>query len=656
MEVSTSIGIAVAGALGITVGTLEGDMGLLLGSAGFQKSILPGLTQGLTVGSAFLALYILSYYRLPLYPISAFSLVRAYYACLRNTREVFSTLHHSALYWDECVFLPLPYLKHILRLAIEQDVSATLEELNFIVTERPQQSLAAQLIAYEIALKDLNARAVLSDISQANQELAYLLSPRIRRLNASAAQVFQQLEDASREAARYYMLNNGEENNREDSYDALQNMLHILEQVQHQTAFPDNKLNQQLETVIHRWKILAAQVLEILHIHDKTPTLISNPYRAGPALKPVHNSPNPVFVGRDDVVKKLGSALQRHPRPTFFLAGERRMGKSSILMQLPVLLGTRYLPVFYDLQLPGICSSAAAFLEVIAYEIEKQLEAKGLTVAKLERYQLEEAQQRNEAAVYRVFDRWLRKVEELLEQKDRILLLMFDEFEKLEDARRKGYIDLELLLGWLRSVSQGYLHIALLFCGAKTVNDLGALWTEHFVNVEIVKVSFLPPADARRLIDRPVSARSGEHIFAAAIAEEILHVTHCHPFLIQALCGTLVDLLNDNHCEQATLADVATAVDDMFDSWCTYFKDLWDRSSQEQQCCLTTIAHLKEGNIAQIMQESHLVERATYRALQQLQRRDIVAREQDSYQFAVPIFAEWVQGKHYLLYEEDDAD
>jgi hypothetical protein len=93
----------------------------------------------------------------------------------------------------------------------------------------------------------------------------------------------------------------------------------------------------------------------------------------------------------------------------------------------------------------------------------------------------------------------------------------------------------------------------------------------------------------------------------------------------------------------------------MFDSWSTYFKDLWDRSSQEQQCCMAVIADLNGGDIAQIMQHSQLSERATYRALQQLQRRDIVAREQDGYQFAVPIFAQWVGSKHYFLYDEDDA-
>jgi len=70
-----------------------------------------------------------------------------------------------------------------------------------------------------------------------------------------------------------------------------QNMLSILEQVPPHTAFSDSKLNQQLETVIHLWKMLATQVQDILHIHEKKPGLISNPYNAGPALKPVHNSP-----------------------------------------------------------------------------------------------------------------------------------------------------------------------------------------------------------------------------------------------------------------------------------------------------------------------------------------------------------------------------
>src|SRR5438128_2109553 len=123
-----------------------------------------------------------------------------------------------------------------------------------------------------------------------------------------------------------------------------------------------------------------------------------------------------LFVGRDDIVQKLGQALQKKYRPTFLLTGERRMGKSSILKQLPVLLGPHYLPVFYDLQTPGMVASTAAFFATLVAGIEKQLKDRGLSVQKLERSQLDDAQQQDEIKVYDLFEQWFAEIEQALEQ------------------------------------------------------------------------------------------------------------------------------------------------------------------------------------------------------------------------------------------------
>src|SRR5260370_37067343 len=109
------------------------------------------------------------------------------------------------------------------------------------------------------------------------------------------------------------------------------------------------ELNQHRNTVVSQWIMLAEQGKETVqsiagHLY------IENPYAPGIPLE----LGDPLFVGRDDVVQKLGQALQKSHRPTFLLTGEGRMGKSSILKQLPVFLGHRYLPVFYALQTPEL--------------------------------------------------------------------------------------------------------------------------------------------------------------------------------------------------------------------------------------------------------------------------------------------------------------
>src|SRR5205823_6690716 len=124
---------------------------------------------------------------------------------------------------------------------------------------------------------------------------------------------------------------------------------------------------------------------------------IDNPYISGSALK----SNNSLFVGRRDLVRQLEQALNRGVyRPSFFLTGERRMGKTSTLNQLSILLGARYLPITFDLQSRGISSSAAAFLNEIAEAIYKVLDVRGTRIKKLEYVLLKEASHENEAATY----------------------------------------------------------------------------------------------------------------------------------------------------------------------------------------------------------------------------------------------------------------
>ncbi len=440
-NVATRLGIMVAGAFGSAVGIQVGDAGM--SSLSLQVGINAGWMEGVIVSIFFLLSYVPSYYRLPLYPLSSLAMIRTYFYCQRDPMRVMFYLRHSALHCDECVFLPLPYVKKMLLLAAEQDKKETLEEIDFIIHERPQQRGAAQAAVLEMALFDLHMRETLRDISRAHQRLLIILPQEIRLLDPMLARLFTCLEDASRDAASYYL--------RMDDHarqNALESILINLKKIHPATTFRDAALNRRLEEIVQKWQAIARNELDNTKNGTGNFGHIDNPYTPGLALE-LHK---PLFVGRDDVAQQLSEALSRSRRPTFFLTGERRMGKSSILKQLPGLLGSQYLSVFYDLQSTGIASGVAALLAAIAEGIYDQLNTKGMLVKRLEYEQLREDQRENEAVVYHRFNRWVRDVELLLERENRILLLAFDEFEKLEEAGQRGHIDLKALLDWFRSV------------------------------------------------------------------------------------------------------------------------------------------------------------------------------------------------------------
>jgi uncharacterized protein len=631
--VSTGIkvSIAVAGAFGVSIGIPVGDLGV---SDTFVNGIYGGLVDWLIVGAGFLFFYLISYYRLPLYPVSAYSAIQAYRSSKKQPGRTLYCLRHCSLHWDECVFLPLPYLKSMLLLASEESLDGTLEEIHFIVRERPQQRPAAQTAAYQLALRELEKRTILRDIGQAHQRLAKLLPPEMRTLNSRAEKVFRHLDDASREAASYLA-----QIDKTDQYEALERMIHSLQAIRPSMAFSDARLNQRLNTVVNQWSMLAEQGKDTLQSVSWR-LCIENPYVPGNPLE----LDDPLFVGRNDIVQKLGQALQQKHRPTFLLTGERRMGKSSILKQLPVLLGPRYLSVFYDLQTPGMIASSAAFFATLAAGIEKQLRDRGLPVQKLERSQLDEAQRQDEITVYDLFDQWFAEVEQTLEQVNRMLILTFDEFEKLEEVEKRGTFNLNLLFNWFRSIIQNRSHLALLFSGAKMVGDMGRSWAGYFVNVERIKVSFLHPTDARDLIVLPIP-----HIFNDEVAQEIMSITHCHPFLIQAICKHIIEILNDASRDLAIVEDVSTAIQEVFESWAVYFWDLWDRSDQDQRIILQALYTIQAATVDQMVERGGLNEQRVFLSLEKLQIRDLVLRDGILYRLAIPLFAQWIEQNSYLL-------
>ncbi len=572
---------------------------------------------------------------MPLYPASGLSGLRVYLDSRKNPPQVFTYLHRSSLYWDERVFLPLPYLKRTLLIAADQHVKQALEEVAFIVAERPQQLGAARAASLEIAIRDLEMGESLREIASASQQLAEILPQEAGLIDPKWVTPFARLNDASRDAARYCSPLGWQAR-----YNALEDMIANLKRVHLNTAFEDARLNKRLGAIVDRWRTAAYEEQEKLEKAPEMAGQLDNPYIPGPAIE-LRSS---LFVGRRDLVQQLEEALSRGSlRPTFFLNGERRMGKSSTLKQLPTLLGARYLPITYDLQRRGISSSAAAFLAAVSEEMTKMMSANGMQVKKLEYMQLREASRENEAAVYYLFDEWFKELEPILEREDRTLLLLFDEFEKLEEAEQEGYLNLKLLLDWFRSVIQNRPRLALLFSGVRSLGEMGANWAGYFVNVQTLKVSFLRVDEARQLITQPVPNFLSEQVFGEEVVEEIMRVTGYHPFLVQAVCSALIDNLNADNRNRAMFQDVTLAVDDVLENWWdTYFRDLWERTDQEQRRCLIAVRQLVVGDLQNIVQQSALNERTVRSSLQMLLKRDLVLLKNGSYCIAAPIFSEWV--------------
>lgn len=645
LAVAITFGLIAGTGRGFQWGIRQGVIGSIL--CGFSWALLALMSEDMEGGIirggiirggimsgmitvVFFVSYMVGYYRLLLYPVSGPSGLRAYLASRKNPSGIFGYLHTSALYWDECIFLPLPNLRQTLLKAVGQNMQQALVEIAFVIDYREQQRQAALAASFEIALRDMEQRKTIRDIANASQRLTEILPPAIRLLAPALMTPFTHLDAASREAARYQGPLNWHMRRA-----ALEQMTACLEKIYPDTIFLDGNFTTLLKSTIGNWRKATSNQQEKLEHGLEEFGQISNPYNPG------HASNTP-FVGRDDIVRQLSMSLSKQNRLTFLLNGERRMGKSTMLRRLPTLLGASYISVFCDLQNPSFYASIHMFLEKLAEQIYQEVSFRGVSIAKIEPTRLQEAFNRNEATIYHPFDQWLDGVERALQAEKRTVLLLFDEFEKLAEAAAAQHLKLNLLLDWFRNTIQNRSHIVFLFSGIQTFADMGTSWAGYFVNAKTLKMSFLHPKEAHLLIMQPVPNFPSQELFAEEVVAEIIRVTGCHPFLIQAVCSELIDTLNLENREQAEIQDVATAVASVFDGWNSYFQDMWERTNLQQRTCLKILRGQEERKKALFTQHSGLDEQTVHETLQALLKRDLIRRDEDSYQIAVPMFDTWI--------------
>jgi hypothetical protein len=581
----------------------------------------------------------------------------------------------------------LTLLEDMIVSVTEQDVEQAIEVLPLIKTW--QSSKLAAVVAglrrgfLQLITSEMEPQKTLRDISETPRQFTKLhalsnrlniFDPDVGSLISDLNELFVLLNDVCQDAIHYLNALRWQVR-----HDALENMVANLGYIRELVSLPlppepsgfslrrvtSQKLHEmdKWNTAVERendkrnavdhWESIAQHEWDKLEQEPRNTDQIKNPYVVGPVLQPG----TPLFVGRQDLVQQLEQGLGRGShRTTFFLNGERRMGKTSTLRQLPLLLDARrFLPIFFDLQAPEMTSRIAAFLGTIAEKMIETMRIADIQIEPLAKEHLKEAQRENEATVYYAFDEWLKHVEQTLEQNNRVVLLSFDEFENLEIAGKDKNLDLHLLLNWFRSVIQNRPQLALLFSGGKSVSEMGhettLNWSGYFVNVQTFRVSFLREAEAHHLITHPIPDYPIEQIFGMGVVDEITRVTSCHPFLVQAICSSLVDNLNADSRNRVEIQDVAVAVTQVLVRWEDgYFEDLWARSDPEQRACLIALSELGKSDIQQIAQYIHSNKQITREKLQNVRhtlqvllKRDLASLENETYMMATPIFSQWVE-------------
>lgn len=382
--------------------------------------------------------------------------------------------------------------------------------------------------------------------------------------------------------------------------------------------------------ILNRWRdIVAAHQIQYQQ-QQAIANFIEDPYIIGLPLA----EGQAVFVGRTHVSAQVELLIRSKHAPPVLLYGQRRMGKTSLLRNLRVLLPSTWVTLFVDLQ--GICSaqSHTGFLFQLARTMSSQLlSQRGTTIEHPSRQDLA-------SDPFVVFDVWLDRFSERLH--DLSALLMLDEFEQLDAALRAGRFDAQPLLGMLRHMVQHKPKFRVLLAGSHMLSEVSA-WSSYLINVRTIKLGCLRDDESRQLVEKPMPDFALQYHPAALSL--VLSLTSGHPYLLQLLCARIIEMKNQQDEAQrffATVFDVEAAIEPVLDDAVLVFGEITaNQISSPGLTALQMLAQRGQGAVL-LPSESNLstlvCDGQTWDSLVQ---RDLVELTERGYRFQNELFRRW---------------
>jgi HAMP domain-containing protein len=368
---------------------------------------------------------------------------------------------------------------------------------------------------------------------------------------------------------------------------------------------------------------------------------IPNPYVVGTPL----DAGSELFFGRERLITTIQENLAAAQQHNLVLIGQRRMGKTSLLKQLSLRLSDSYVPVYLDGQIMGFDPGMANFFLTFATEISFALEDEGMLIDPPDL----EALTQSPANTFE--HDFLTRVFKLIG--DRKLLILFDEFEELESAVTRGHLD-RSIFGYLRHLMQHTEKLSFIFCGTHRLEELAADYWSVLFNISLYQhVGNLTQEEGIHLIQDPV--RPFGMIYDDLALDKMWRLTSGHPYFLQLLCHSLVNLHNKSNRNYTTIADVNSALEDILTSGEAHFIYLWNESTAAEKLALFALSRIMPltSQMTPIQVVDYLTERGVTiaktdirEALHRLALRDILKTDTaagSGYRWQVGLLGFWAE-------------
>ncbi len=393
-----------------------------------------------------------------------------------------------------------------------------------------------------------------------------------------------------------------------------------------------------------------------------------SPYVCGDPVRPDRND---VFFGREDLLEQIRRQIVLSGN-VVLLEGNRRSGKSSVLWHLEGIDAVPgWLGVYASLQgaegsRDGVGVPTTEVFREMAKSIAKGLQVLGETTPLPDGTALLPGRKLGiagacragigEASPFSDFRDYLEVALDMLATRQLGLLLMLDEFDKLQEGIDSGVTSPQVPEN-IRFLVQTYPRFCAILTGSRRLKRLREEhWSALYGLGTRFGVTSLPVEHARRLVTEPVKGRL---IYSPEAVERSIFLTSGQPYLLQCLCNRVFDMAAQLKMRSVTL-DLVDQAGDALVQDNEHFASLWDYAGSDRRRFLLALCHKESGSPDAlrlgIIQERLLVhgieikDKTLIADLGYLRELELVELVGDPsgghYVLAIPLMGTWIEKQH----------
>lgn len=409
---------------------------------------------------------------------------------------------------------------------------------------------------------------------------------------------------------------------------------------------------------------LAFEVVESQREDRVTFDLGASPYVCGDPITPERED---VFFGREELLEQIRRQIVQTGN-VVLLEGNRRSGKTSLLKHLQ---GANRVPgwfgVYWSFQDAegsdkGVGVETVEVFRAMARAIATALVAlnapiplpngdelppgKGLGIAKACRAGI------SQESPFSDFQEYTQVILGFLAERDLGLLMMLDEFDKLQQGINSGVTSPQVPEN-LRHMLQHFPRFSGILTGSRRLKRLREeYWSALYGLGTRIGVTSLSLEAARQLITEPVQSRL---TYANEATNAAIRMTAAQPFLLQCLCNRVFDMAAQLKTRSITV-DIVQQAGNALVADNEHFASLWGYAGSDRRRYLLAFCHHSSTDPASlrlgVLQEQLLdvgldvSDDDLIADLDFLRELELIELESDSagdhYRLAIPLMGTWI--------------